>query len=84
MIHLFKAATGTTIGAYKRALKLTAAKKMLIETDKRISEIALECGYADANYFTRVFTEHEGISPTEYRSLHSLTANKKKNAAPRK
>ena len=71
MIHLFKAATGTTIGAYRRALRLTEAKKMLIETKARISEIAATCGYPDANYFTRVFTEHEGISPSEYRALHS-------------
>ena len=70
MIHLFKAETGITIGAYRRSLKLTAAKKLLLKSDKKISDIALDCGYVDANYFSRVFTENEGISPTEYRRLH--------------
>ncbi len=44
---------------------------MLIETKARISEIAAACGYPDANYFARVFTELESISLSEYRALHS-------------
>lgn len=70
MLHLFKSATGTTISAYRRALKIMAAKKLLLGSDKKISDVAFECGYIDANYFTRVFTESEGISPSEYRNLH--------------
>lgn len=70
MLHLFKAETGITIGAYRRSLKLTAAKKLLLESGKKIVDIALSCGYVDANYFTRVFTENEGVTPTEYRRLH--------------
>lgn len=70
MIHLFKSVTGTTIGAYKRSLKMTKAKHLLIKSNEKIGSVAESCGYADANYFSRVFTESEGISPSEYRALH--------------
>lgn len=70
MAHRFKIETGTTIGAFLRECKLTAAKGMLLSSDRSVSEIALTCGYSDANYFSRIFRESEGITPTEYRHLH--------------
>jgi AraC-like DNA-binding protein len=38
-----------------------------LESDKNVSEIAYETGFADPNYFTRVFTEENGTTPTELR-----------------
>jgi len=69
MMHQFKKATGTTITEYKNALKITCAKKLLLETDKSIIEIAQECGFSYPSYFTKIFMQSEHIVPTEYRNL---------------
>jgi len=69
MLHLFKKTTGLTITDYKNELKITKAKNLLIHTDKRIAEIAYECGFGSASYFSKIFFEVESISPSEYRTL---------------
>ena len=32
------------------------------------SEAALECGFADQNYFSRIFKKETGLAPTKYRA----------------
>lgn len=48
--------------------RIEAAKKLLTSSDKPISEIALLTGYEDYNYFTKVFKNMVGITPSKYRS----------------
>ena len=69
MLHVFKKTTGITILEYKREAKLTKAKEMLLNSDKTISVIAQECGFGSSAYFSKIFTQSEGISPSEYRKL---------------
>jgi len=47
--------------------RITAASRLLRETDASIAEIALECGFADHSAFTRAFRAVTGLSPTDYR-----------------
>lgn len=68
--HLFKKCTGTTIPEYKNARKMQEAKKLLILTDKAIAEIAFECGFSTASYFSEQFLKAEKITPSDYRKLH--------------
>ena len=42
---------------------------LLEHTDMNITEIALECGFHGASYFTETFRKINGISPKEYRKL---------------
>ncbi len=70
MAHLFKNHTGTTVTDYKTELRLAKAKLLLISTDKKIVEIATECGFASSGYFSEIFKKNEGTSPTDYRDLH--------------
>lgn len=42
-------------------------KKPLCCSDESIAEIAAAVGFGDPNYFSRVFTQIIGISPTEFR-----------------
>ncbi len=72
MCHLFKRTTGITIGDYKKELKITHAKKLLINTDKKISEITGLCGFGSDSYFSKVFKESEGVSPSTYRELKRI------------
>ena len=70
LCHLFKKVTGTTIIEYRNELRFTMAKKYLVSTDKSIAEISAEIGFGNSSYFTKLFTKHEKITPTEYRKLH--------------
>lgn len=70
MLHLFKETSGITVTEYKNGLKLTKAKKLLIGTDKKITEIAQECGFGESGYLAKLFMRTEKMTPTEYRKLH--------------
>lgn len=52
--------------------RLNLANKLLIETSCNINEIALQCGFPDADYFRRVFKKHRGMTPKVYRQTYSL------------
>jgi AraC family transcriptional regulator len=43
------------------------AKALLDLSDKGITEIGLEVGFSSASYFSRVFHEEVGVSPSAYR-----------------
>jgi AraC-like DNA-binding protein len=48
-----------------RALQLLAGRP-----DLKVHEVAASVGYADANYFVRLFRQREGITPGQFRDLH--------------
>ncbi len=59
---------GEGIAEHIRKLRVAKAKKLMEETEKKISEIAEECGIPDYNYFTKIFKRmNQGITPREYR-----------------
>lgn len=68
LCHIFKAETGITPIDYRNSVKLTMAKKLLVDTNGKISDIAVECGFGSASYFSKVFVKNEGITPAEYRT----------------
>jgi AraC-like DNA-binding protein len=49
--------------------KLIEAKRLLLYTDKSVSEIGYELGYNEKSYFTRVFHSKMEITPTRFREL---------------
>lgn len=65
--HVFKEYTGTTPTGYIFKTRVEAAMRLLENTDLRISQIAEEVGFDDANYFTRIFKKYSGTSPVKYR-----------------
>ena len=73
LCHVFKSATGITPIDYKNSVKISKAKKLLVNTDTRIADIALECGFGSASYFSKVFVKNEGITPADYRSVLKKT-----------
>ena len=46
---------------------IDAARALLRGTDDSVRQISETVGYADFNYFTRVFRQHAGLTPSEYR-----------------
>ena len=67
---LFNREMGETFSSFLKKFKISQAKRLLKDTDKKIYEIAQEVGYSDPKYFNRVFKEVEGISPGDFRALN--------------
>ena len=53
---------------YINALRIQKAKALLQNTDKKILQIMLECGFQNQSSFNRVFRDVTGYSPREYRT----------------
>lgn len=49
--------------------RLEAAQRLLTFTDRKIREIALEVGFENEMYFSRLFRQKTGVTPGEYRKL---------------
>lgn len=64
---LFKQETGFSIKQYLSWYRIEAAKNKLLKTDSSISEISCQCGFPDPLYFSRIFREKVGLSPSEFR-----------------
>lgn len=64
---LFKKKTGKSPLDYLIQLRIQKACLLLDNTNLKVKEIADQVGYADAYYFSRIFTKIIGISPREYR-----------------
>ena len=65
----FSFLSGMTANAYIRNRRLSLAGREIVETDARITDIALKCGFETSSYFSEVFKASEKISPTQYRDL---------------
>lgn len=66
--RLFNSAFGMTPLRYIMTLRMQKAQSLISSTNLPLGEIALSCGYDDQNYFSRVFRNLVGLSPSEYRS----------------
>lgn len=67
---LFKEETGETFINYLTDKRLEKAKQLLIETDLSVKEITGQTGYNDQNYFSRLFKNKFGVSPTDFRNAN--------------
>ena len=65
---IFKDSTGYTIIEYFNKLKIDKSKELLFEGNKKVKDVALELGYVDEFYFSRMFKKYEGINPSEFYS----------------
>lgn len=65
--RLFKDATGLTPHAYAQHLRLRFAAWMLARTERTATDIAMECGFADASHLGREFRSTYGVPPNAWR-----------------
>ncbi len=63
---LFAKNLNTSPKQYISDLKFAKAKQMIKESTYSISEIARICGFSSIHYFSRVFKEKYGVTPTSY------------------
>lgn len=65
--HLFRRRVGVSIPVYITKLRIERAKALLSNSENSISSIALQLGFNDPAYFSRVFIRYAGMSPKNYR-----------------
>lgn len=65
--RLFKEATGLTLTDYVNRCRIERAKKELLKSERRVSEVAFEVGYQSLSQFNRSFAKIVGQSPTAWR-----------------
>jgi AraC-like DNA-binding protein len=63
----FRKHTGLPVLKYHLQVRINAAMHRLRATDDSIKEIAAQCGFADAHYFSRAFRKIKGCTATEWR-----------------
>ena len=68
----FKKATGKTYSDYVNEIRINEASRLLIQSDKTISQISFECGFETLSYFNRVFLNKKGITPSVYRKSSNI------------
>ncbi|MDD7455925.1 MAG: ATP-binding protein [Bacteroidales bacterium] len=63
-----QAVTGETSSAYLLRIRLSRAKRLLDDPKNfKIGDIAFKCGFEDFAYFSRVFKQKYGVTPSQYR-----------------
>src|SRR5699024_4109511 len=67
LYRLFKTITGTSPQEYLLDYRVRQACTLLKNTNLPINDIARYVGYEDAMYFSRLFKQKKGQTPTQYR-----------------
>ena len=65
---LFKKECSCTIKDYIQQYRIERAKELLLKDEKKIYEIAGQCGFASSQHFSRVFHQLTGMTPGEYKT----------------
>lgn len=72
--NLFRKATGMPPIDYFIHLKMQKACQLLYLNETKIKHIAMDLGYDDQYYFSRIFKKYMGISPEQYKRTTNKTS----------
>lgn len=64
---LYRKFFGATVYAELIAARLIRARRLLRNTNLSVKEIAVQCGWEDIHYFSRLFKRKVGVAPSAYR-----------------
>lgn len=70
VIRLFRQETGQTPHAYINSMRIEMARRLLLNSEMSIEQIALSCGFGTYSNFYREFGRIEACSPMQYRQRH--------------
>ncbi len=66
----FKQLTGENLWPYLTRLRMERAKELLLDSHRKIGDVATLVGYNSATYFSNTFKQHTGVSPASYQQAH--------------
>jgi AraC-like DNA-binding protein len=67
VFRLLKESYHLTFKQIINAMRIKEAKRLLRESDLRVTEIAMKLGFGQHSYFNHLFKEQEGMTPSEFR-----------------
>lgn len=67
LTRVFKKETGLSLSDYIVKTKMEKAKKLLAQSNEKVSDIAERLGYSSFSYFAKLFKKVVGLGPQEYR-----------------
>lgn len=67
----FKISFGVSPHQYLLKLRVDKAKKMLLTSALKITDVAVDCGFSDSSHLTKVFSRCIGFSPSYWRQLNT-------------
>ena len=67
--RFFAAAAGTSFSTYVRSRRLSRVAALLAETDRSITDVALDTGFSTASYLILCFRQQYGMTPSRFRRL---------------
>ena len=68
--RIFKEETGKTVIEFVHHVRINRSKKLLLDSNEKVISIAMDVGYDDPAFFTRLFTRKVGCSPGRYRTQY--------------
>jgi AraC-like DNA-binding protein len=74
LARVFRAQTGFTLAGYRQALRLRAALERLPASERDLTTLALELGFASHSHFTSCFTREYGVPPSAVRDARQAHA----------
>lgn len=69
LVRTFRAAMGISPGKYLTAVRIDAAKRLLLHREYSLEIVASLCGFSGANYLCRVFKKETGYTPAAWRAM---------------
>ncbi|MFC0402416.1 GlxA family transcriptional regulator [Paraburkholderia rhizosphaerae] len=75
----FVAEVNTSPNEFYRRIRLRYARWMLLNTAKKVTAIAYECGFADSAHFIRVFKQAYGVTPGKLRASAGIAEAEREN-----
>ncbi|MCZ0736280.1 GlxA family transcriptional regulator [Phreatobacter sp. AB_2022a] len=65
--RLFRSEVGITPASWVEEARVSAARRLLEQGHEAPKQVAVQCGFADADTLRRAFARHVGVTPAEYR-----------------
>jgi transcriptional regulator GlxA family with amidase domain len=69
--RLFRSEVGITPAAWVKAVRVTAARRLLEDGQHTPKQVAALCGFADADTLRRAFARQVGVTPADYRKRYA-------------
>ena len=69
---------GTSAGEIIRNRILLEAKRLLVNLEVNVAEIAVKLNFTDSSYFTKFFRKYAGVTPEEFRKANHFQLKKTK------
>lgn len=67
----FRKVTGISFSEYVTRIRISRARELLRDTDKSVTEIAMECGFHNISNFYRLYKKHVGKPPRDEKTKSS-------------